>query len=569
MASWWRSSPELRAREVALAGLAGVVLAVLMFWPLVLHLGQDIPLDLGDPLSQTWQVAWDGHALAEQPFDLFQSNQFWPLRDSLAFSDALIGYAPAGLIGEGPTAAVARYDVLWLLAFALAFLGAYLLARELGLGPWAAAVAGVAFAFTPWRLEQGGHLHVLSSGGIPLTLFLLLRGWRRERAGLIVGGFAIAAWQVSLGFSLGLQLLYLLAALALVAGVWWLRSGRPPLPRRVLVATAAGVVLLAGVSLLLARPYVRVLDDHPEAKRSAVTVSRYSGPPRMFLTAPETSLVWGRATRGLRDGLTAVPEKTLFPGLLVIALALAGLGWGGWPRSLRIGLGLAVLVLAILSLGFQQHGVGRFLPYRLLYEIVPGWQGIRVPGRLHTLTTLGLALLAAAGTARAGAALARRPRRGPLLAAGCGAVLVLGVLVEGAGFGLGRGGEAVAGYPHPSAPAAPAGLRGLPAPLLQLPAAPDDNRRYLLWSTDGFPKLVNGRSSFEPRFFARVIREARCFPDAPSIAFLRGAGVRTVAVHTDLPGAARPRNCGPPRAATGSGVRGERRGRLLVYRLGR
>ena len=51
--------------------------------------------------------------------------------EPLAFSDALIGYAPAGLIGHGPIAAVARYDVLWLGAFALAFLGAHLLAREL------------------------------------------------------------------------------------------------------------------------------------------------------------------------------------------------------------------------------------------------------------------------------------------------------------------------------------------------------------------------------------------------------------------------------------------------------
>jgi hypothetical protein len=263
---------------------------------------------------------------------------------------------------------------------------------------------------------------VISSGGIPLTLFLLLRGWRRQRAGLVFGSFAVAAWQVSLGFTLGLQLLYVLIALGLIAGVWWLRAGRAALPRRMLVATAAGALLLVAVSALLARPYVRVLDDHPEAKRTAVTVSRYSGPPRMFLAAPETSLVWGGATSGVRDGLRAVPEQTLFPGLVVLALALAGLGWGGWPRPLRIGLGVAVLTLTVLSLGFQQDGAGRFLPYRLLYEVVRGWLGIRVPGRLHTLTTLALARLAAGGAARIGAALARRSR-GRLLAAIAGAVL--------------------------------------------------------------------------------------------------------------------------------------------------
>ena len=65
-----------------------------------------------------------------------------------------------------------RYDLLFLFAYALAFFGAYLLARELGLGRGAALVAGAAFAFAPFRLEQDGHLQVISSGGIPLALAL-------------------------------------------------------------------------------------------------------------------------------------------------------------------------------------------------------------------------------------------------------------------------------------------------------------------------------------------------------------------------------------------------------------
>jgi len=37
-----------------------------MHWPLPLHLGRDIAQDLGDPLVQAWQIAWDGHALAHR-----------------------------------------------------------------------------------------------------------------------------------------------------------------------------------------------------------------------------------------------------------------------------------------------------------------------------------------------------------------------------------------------------------------------------------------------------------------------------------------------------------------------
>ncbi|HEV2774279.1 MAG TPA: hypothetical protein VGV90_01690, partial [Solirubrobacteraceae bacterium] len=197
------ASPRLSGRELLGVALLGVVLALAMHWPLPLHMGRDIAQDLGDPLVQAWQIAWDGHALAHQPTGLFQANTFWPMRDSLAVSDALVGYAPAGLIGEGTRAAVARYDVLFLFAYALCFAGAWLLARELGANRAGAAVAGLAFAYAPWRLEQEGHMHVISSGGIPLALFLLVRGYRRGSAGTILAGWLVATWQFSLGFTLG------------------------------------------------------------------------------------------------------------------------------------------------------------------------------------------------------------------------------------------------------------------------------------------------------------------------------------------------------------------------------
>ena len=65
-------------------------------------------------------------------------------------------------------------------------------------------------------MTEAGHLHVISSGGIPLALFLLLRGYRRGSRGLVLAGWLVSAWQVSLGFTLGLQYCYLLLVLALL-----------------------------------------------------------------------------------------------------------------------------------------------------------------------------------------------------------------------------------------------------------------------------------------------------------------------------------------------------------------
>ena len=259
----------LLGRETWLAALGGVVLAIAMTWPLVFHLGSDIGKDLGDPLLQAWQVAWIGHALLEHPLDLWQANTFWPNADTLAFSDALVGYAPAGLVGqESPHAALVVYNLLFLGAYGLAFLGAYLLARELGVGRLGAVAAGVAFTYAPWKLSQNGHLHVLSSGGIPLALFLLLRGYRLRRRWLVLGGWLVAAWQMTLGFSLGLQFAYLLLVLGAIA-VLALALRAVPLPdRRVMAATVIGIGAFAIAAGLMARPYLRVLDEHPEARRT-------------------------------------------------------------------------------------------------------------------------------------------------------------------------------------------------------------------------------------------------------------------------------------------------------------
>jgi hypothetical protein len=554
-ADWWNRSPRLSGRELVLVALTAALVAVIQFWPLILNLGSVIPLDLGDPLPQAWQIAWDGHALLTQPLSFFQSNQFWPLNDTLAFSDALIGYTPAGMIGSGPEAAVARYDLLFLFAFALCFFGAYLLARELGAPPWAALVAGAAFAYAPWRLEQGGHLHVISSGGIPIALALLLRGYRRQSGGLILGGWAVAAWQLSLGFSLGLPLVYLLALLALIAAVIWWRAGRPAPTRRVVITTLAGGALLAVVGFVLSRPYLRVLDAYPESERSANLISYYSPPLKAFLAAPETSLIWGSVTAPVRAGIDAVAEKTLFPGLAILLLALSGLGWRGYPKTLRIGLGLAALATAILSLGFAAEGVGSWLPYRWLFEVLPGWQGIRVPGRLQTITSLLLALLAAGGAARIAAALADRSKN-ELWAGASPALLTLLVLIEGSGLV----------YPHPRVPAAPASLAGLRQPLLQLPAEAPDNRRYLLWSTDGFPKMLNGRTGFQPRYFAATLSAADGLSTVQSLENLRSRGVATIVINEQLPGG-RKLAASAQRLLPVSGVASERRGPLLILRL--
>ena len=289
----WLASPKLGGAELAWAILAGVALAVLTSWPLVLHLPSRIAPDLGDPVRTAWQIAWVGHAMLHDPLHLFDSNAFYPHPLSLAFSDSLLGYGPAAFFGHGTVAALVRYNLLFLWAWSLCFVGAYLLGRELGLTKLAAGAVGIAFAYAPYRVTEAGHLHVISSGGIALALFLLLRGYRRGSTKLVLAGWLVSAWQVSLGFTLGLQYSYLIGILALLALLHWLHIGRPGLPRSLVVVTCIGMAIFGVVAIYQARPYLKVANEYPTAKRTLKEVKTYSSGPAALVSASSENRVWG------------------------------------------------------------------------------------------------------------------------------------------------------------------------------------------------------------------------------------------------------------------------------------
>jgi len=553
---------EMTRREVALAAVGAALLAIVMTWPLLIHVGDVVPRDIGDPLAEAWQPAWGGHALLHQPLHYFDANRFWPLKDSLAFGDALVGYAPTGIIGTGPHAAMVRYDLLFIFAYALAFFGGYLLARELGLGPAGAVVAGAAFAYAPYRLEQDGHLQVISSGGIPLAIALAVRGIRLRRPWVLFWAWVVAVWQVSIGWVLGLPFAYGVAGAVGVAIVLWLVRGRPAVPRNMLIASGAGIVVFVAVAYWIAHPYLYIADNFPAARRSADEVAAFSGPLKVFLTAPEENWIWGGVTAGFRNSLTTLQEKTLFPGLVIVLLAVAGMFSSSLSKRTRIWLGIGAVALLILELGFKEEG-GLLWPYRVLYDVLPGWDAIRTPGRIATFSSLVLALLAAAGAESAVRAV-RRTRLPAWSGAAVVALLALVIVTEGRSLPF----DPVDSQAMPEVPPAQPITKDIPTPQLHLPAlTAKENRAYQLASTDGFADMVNGRASTNPAVVLDLVKHMANFPDAATVRELQDYGVRTVILHLGLTentpqmGAARKSIRGLPLTAC-------KLPRLIVYEVG-
>ncbi|MFJ8685936.1 hypothetical protein [Micromonospora wenchangensis] len=533
-----RATGRFLVHEWTLAVLASLALAVGLTWPTLRYPLYTLPQDYWDPSLQAWQMAWSGHALRTNPGQLFQSNTFFPEPWSFAFSDMLLGYAPAGLLGTGPDAAVLRYNIMFVLAHAMATFGAYVLARQLGAGRIGSAVAGVSYTYAPWLLAQAGHLHIVSNGGIPLALAMLARGhgWslrhgyrpERRRVGWAYAGWVVAAWQLSLGFGIGLVFAYVLALVLLVSAALWFwrrRRVRRPFGRRLFVADLVGGLLFAAVGALLAVPYFKVAELHPNAERTLGDIGVYSPPASGFFTAPAESWIWGGLHEGARAALPWHPEMTLLPGFVLYALAAGGLFFSVWRLRHRLLMLAGVVVTMVLAMGTRFFD-GTFT-YAPLFEHLPGFNGLRTPGRMMLWTTLLLGLLAAGAVS----AFARRVREvsadrvparpSPWLRAATLLPLLL-VLVEG-----------LNDTPHPVVPEQPVAMRTVDGPLLVLPSGQNQDQPVMLWSTTRFQQVVNGGSGFTPKQLDDVRRVSATFPDQTSVDYLRTLGVRNVVVLRD------------------------------------
>jgi hypothetical protein len=524
-----------RAREGAFAVFTGFVLAALFNLPVVLHPKSAVAGEPGDPLLQAWQLAWQHHFLTAGG-DLWTGNTLFPATGSYAFSDSLLGYLPLSFFGDGPYAALLRYNAAYLIAGALAYAGAYVLVRQLG-GHWtAAALAGLAFAWAPWRLSHASHLNILSTGGIALALFALARGHgfslrhgRRPGPGRpwwAFAGWLVAAWQVTLGFAIGLPFAYLLGVLAVVLVV---TAVRHRFGARLAIADGAGIAVFLVVTYLMTIPYRRVVDQYGFT-RSWREVQQFSPPPQGLVAAPTETWFWQRGPFNLKSGVFADPgwlsatgasEKLLFPGLALLLVAVAGLFVSAWPVRVRVGLGIGTVVVTAFALGSQFFG--GYFTYYLLWNFLPGWDALRTPGRLMLWVILLLALLAAGAMTRWAELVRERPDA-PYLRALIGVSLLLALL------------EGVPAEPHSSPAGIPPDLartfEGSPPPTLILPVRQGlgefSEYVYQLWSTDGFPSLVNGHNGLLPPQYGEIVKATRTFPDARSVAVLRKYGVRQV-----------------------------------------
>jgi hypothetical protein len=382
-----------RPLETVVALLAFAALAIVVTYPVIRSATHALPGGLGDPLLGSVLLAWDADRIRHGFQGLWDAPYLFPHHHTLAYTEHLLGIALFTAKIEWLTGnPILAYNVAYVGSYALAGFGMFLLARDLWGRTDAALLSGLAFAVTPYRIAQTTHLQVLINGWMPVALWALHRyfasGSRRWLA-LFAAAYAV------LGLSNGYYLYFFLLPIAVVTGV---ELAWPRLPRaRVLADLAVAALGVAAViapvawvyySLQRARGFARSVDELPGLSAQLLDYFRVG----------YGAWTWGGLLR------LGGAERELFQGFVVLTFALAGACTvrranadapvrGNWSRA--VGAYLLVTALAVwLSMG---PGIGR--PYGLLFHVIPGLSGLRVPARLAAVVIVGLAVLAGAGFA--------------------------------------------------------------------------------------------------------------------------------------------------------------------------
>ncbi len=306
--------------------VAGIyfILAIVMTWPLVTTMDRTVAGDMGDPLFNCWVMAWTGGQLLlflRGDFgaisQYWNGNAFYPARLTIAYSEHLTPqmlqmlplFALTGNI-------VFCYNVAIFLTFVLSGLGMYLLIREFTGNTAAAFVAGLAFAFAPYRLDQYAHLEVLSSEWMPFVFFGFRRFFVSGRLRPLVGG---AAALLAQALSCGYYMAYF-TPFAVAYCLYEIVSRRKWRDLRMWSALiGAGACVLAVTGAFLA-VYFRVRHLGDVGVRDINEILYFSADTHSFGTIASTSKLWGHLLQW-----RPAAEGQGFQGFTIMLLAFVGI----------------------------------------------------------------------------------------------------------------------------------------------------------------------------------------------------------------------------------------------------
>ncbi|HWI20828.1 MAG TPA: hypothetical protein VNT81_23900, partial [Vicinamibacterales bacterium] len=427
------------------------------------------------------------------------------------YTDSVLlqGVVAAPLIWLG-LSNVAVYNLVLLFSIALSGWAMWKYAAHMTGSPAAAILAGIIFAFVPFRFDHYLHLELQATIFLPLTLLYFERtietGSRRD-AWLMMAAFAAQMYSC---IYYAVFLATVLVPIALLR--LWLAA---PAARLAFVRVTVPAIVAAVIVII---PYAIAYGTNRGTlgDRLDSDIRLYSATWSNYLASTASNALYGATA------IHGRPERYLFPGAIAVLLAVIGVIRFDRQRATLAVVGLCGL---IISLGLNSP------LYEALRAIVVPYRGLRAPARAAILVYLALAALAAFGWAR----LMRG--RSPRAVAMATVAVAVGVIAE-----YRAPIDAWLEIPRPQ-PAVYRWLAQQPRSVVaEVPFAQADalhtisDGLYMFHSTAHWQPIVNGYSGFFPPTFMELAEHTRDFPDDRSIAYLKKRGVDLIVVHGGILG---------------------------------
>ncbi len=405
-----RNKPSVSQGWVPIAVYA--LLSVVVTWPLVLHLAGSLTyggeLVRTVPLFNLWTMQWNQIQIGDLYSNYWNAPIFHPTAGTFALSEPQpltgLAFAPVSALSGNP---VLGYNVVSLVILTLNGYAGSRLARVLGAAAGPALLVGAMAVGLPFVSHQLGVLQLTVVFPILLLIEAVLRWAPRDGAGPAARA---GLWLAVTFLTCGYYGLFAIVAIGLVT---------PVLARREWLSwrRLADLAVAGGVFGVLALPVLLGQVKYTSGfERSDDLIRELSAGLGDYFRLDPHALGAGVAP-WLHDSSAG---HGLYPGTVLIVLALAGLWFG-----LRRGQGaesvderrrpwflfLGVCAAGLLSGGLKLSVLG-FHPYDVVRAVVPGYEQLRTPSRFAVLGELFLLGLAAYGLD----ALWRRVRLGPILA---------------------------------------------------------------------------------------------------------------------------------------------------------
>ena len=382
-----------RTQRSALTGAFFVALAVLITWPLALHLETDLPQG-SEPVAtvqllNAWTIWWNAESARRGFAGYWNAPIFSPTERAFAFSETQPTSLAVAPIVWLTGSSIVAYNLYLILNLALNGWFAYALVMRTHKRFALSIIGGVFVMLLPFTHWQFGVLQLVPIWGILWCLAALWRfGETGETRAVFSAGAAIGVTYLLCNYY-GLFLCLILSlGFPLLIGP---RINEWATWKRLILCPVVAAVIIAPIAV----SQWQQSREHDWHRNDAI-VRELSAKAGDYATLPATRLhlAVGNAERRMK-------ERPLCPGCMLSGLALIGLVIGMWKRDRRhwtLACAVLLLIAFALSLGLNLSIFG-VQPFEWLRRFVPGMAQVRSVFRFAVFTQLMTVLLAIEGIA--------------------------------------------------------------------------------------------------------------------------------------------------------------------------